>query len=387
MCIMHVKPLNANMVKHLRELVIKRQKSPTAKINSILRRKAMFARKNPSEMEKHSHELIFATAKERVRTNTGETKRRNIKFKYGGMNATRTSIGLAPKFSNTRRTIHTHPLVSTKGRLRQVPFPSLADLVIFLNRNERSSLIAVPAKKRATQIAGYMVVKKTNKSFPLTSTIREKQNAFMSQNMRNITNPNYWGELLNLIKSEKYSLIKEDTQLVSLFNLLGSNSIKLTELTQKFELKHQGFLDRAHTLRAMYENGTLGEIEFAQKTKELQIEKIETLNEINAEIGQLKMNQTQTLEKEKNELAMLQTYQLLLERGFVEDFRKTPKKQPATENAGFQRIRLTEPIDGKLFQSQEEKKKLVEDKLGLHLRLVPAKGFELINGQFVRKKH
>lgn len=380
----YMKPnLSAANLKKLRQMVLQRQKSPTAKINSVLRRKARFAKKNPFEMEKHSHELIFAQSGERVRTKTGETKKRNIQFKYGGMNATRTSVGLAVKFSNTRRTIHTHPLVFTGGRLKQVPSPSLADLVILLSMNERSSMIAVPAKKRATQVAGYLVVKKTNKSSPLTSIIKERQNKFMVQNMRNIANPNYWGSLLNLIKEEKYSLIKEDTHLISLFNSLGSNSIKLAELNQKADLRQQGFVEKSHTLRAMYEHGNLGEVEFARKLAELKKEKEETLQDMLRKRIHLETEMTQTLENEKNELTMLQTYQLLLERGFIEEFRKTVKK-PATENIGFQRIRPTEPIKGKLFTSTDEKKKLIESELGLHLRLVPAKGFKLVNGQFVK---
>ena len=56
------------------------------------------------------------------------------------------------------------------------------------------------------------------------------------------------------------------------------------------------------------------------------------------------------------------------------------------EPVGFQRVRPTQPTNINLVNLQNERKKLVEEKLGLHLRLVPTKGFELRNGQFVKQR-
>jgi len=370
-------------MKKLREAVLARQKSPTAKINSILRRKAMFARKNPAQIEKHSTELIFAQGTDRIRVNNEETKRRKLKFKYGGEEeATITNVGLTSKFVNTRRAIHTHPLVVLKGKLRQIPSPSLADLIVLLSLNERTSMIAVPSKRGAVQVAGYMVIKKTNKSAPLVNTIKTRQKEFMNEATQNIENPLYWTKLLSLFHEEKYSLINKDTKLVKSFNAIREKSIALNQLTQIQESQQTKSTQDARVLRDRYEHGAIGQIEYSEKLNAL---KIKTQEKKIGDIIHLEREIFTILESERIEIAIFQAYQTLLEKGFVEEFRKNSIKNPTLENAGFQRVRPTQPIDSKLLKSIGERKKLIEDKLGLHLRLVPAKGFELKNGQFAKK--
>ncbi len=379
--------LSALRVKELRERVLARQKSPTAKINRVLRRKAMFAKMQPSKIAKHSHELIFAQDREKLRTREGEVKRRKLKLKYGvAQGSTHTNVGILPKFISTRRTIHTHPLIILKGRAKQLPFPSLADLVILLSFEERSSLIAVPSKRGSREVAGYMVVKKTSKSSPLSSVIREKQKQFMGEAIQNSGNTQYWTRLLNLLNEEKYSLIKEDTQLVKAFEVIKNKSNELAQINSTHSSKVQGLSQNAKTLRTMYEQGQFDQITYSKRVAQVQNEIKQAEQNAIEERVHLERQISELLAGERFEMAMLQTFQLLLDKGFVDEFRKNLTKKTPMEPVGFQRVRPTQPTNINLVNLQNERKKLVEEKLGLHLRLVPTKGFELRNGQFVKQR-
>jgi hypothetical protein len=135
----------------------------------------------------------------------------------------------------------------------------------------------------------------------------------------------------------------------------------------------------------MYEEGQLDQITYSKRLAQIQREGEEANQNVIGERIHLERQISELLQGEKTEMAMLQTFQLLLDRGFVDEFRKNTTKKPPMELVRFQRVRPAQPTNINLANLQNERKRLVEEKLGLHLRLVPTKGFELRNGQFVKQ--
>lgn len=371
-------------MKKLRKHALKRQKSPTEKINSVLRRKALFAKRNPKEAEKYSHELIFAQASDNIQSTRG-VKKRKLKLKYGGTKeANITSVGLNEKFISTRRLIHTHPLIIIKKKLIQIPTPSISDLIVLLNNNAKSSLIAVPSKKNTSKIAGYLVIKKTQKSAPLLERIKRNQQRFFNNALENSENINYWTTLIKNLGEEKNKWLMSNPRLNTTIKGIISKSEEIQKINQSTELTQKRFDEKIAELRQRYYYQQIDQITFEKETAKLREEKErERIGSTRTRI-QAKSEIIRLLNENKAEINLIQTHNFLLENGFINKFSEINPNKPSLYYAGFQKLKAGSSTNIKQFPNEAKKKELVEKELGLQLRLVPTKGFKVINGQFVK---
>ncbi|MDD3086276.1 MAG: hypothetical protein PHD80_04225 [Candidatus ainarchaeum sp.] len=358
--------------RKLREKVTQRKKHPTQKIDSIIQLKKRIAKRNSLLKESASSELIFAK----------NNNKRGIKYAGNGK-ATITSVELSAKFASAKRLIHTHPLIVIGKKVIQLPSPSLSDIVTLFSLEKRSSMIAVLEKKGASRVAGYMVVKRTKKSEGIIQAIKQKRIKFGKETKENKSNPNYWTELLNSLNKKEYEKLRKDTGLVRAFELIRSKSYSLNQLNQNHKSTKEYFNHKIKELRYRYNANQIDQVNFYREIARIKQEQEASDLTHKRQVNQLSFDIDKILENERFELSTLHTTQTFLEKGVIQAIQKEETTKPTLNYNGFFRVKPTTKIDEKAFnKTKKEKERIFENMLGLHLRLVPAKGYKLINRQF-----
>ena len=330
-------------MKSLRVKAIQRKQHPTQKIDAIIRLKKRTAKMGERKgdlllAKRASNELIFAKNKQKEG------------YKYAGAGkATISSTELATKFARAKRMIHTHPLVVTGKKVRQVPTPSIADLVTMFSTSKKVSMVAVPEKKGASRVAGYLAVRRTKKSEKVLRAIQEKKSKFGKETAKNKTNPNYWTTFLNLLNQKEYGKIRSNTKLVKTFESIREKAQSLNQLKQNQKTANENYQYKLRELRHRYGAGQIDQITYSKEIARITQENEASKTRVSQQIEQLNKNINSILKNSKYDLSDLHTWQTFLEIGLVQAI-STEGNSPNLKHIGFFKAKPTTPVDEKTIE-------------------------------------